>query len=112
MPSPEIFGSQPPFPDNVPTCNLARLSYGKLLAGDHDESNRLFQACIDTGFFLLDLRGMTEGEELLHDAEGLYKLNHDFTALDGTEKSKYRINGKHQIFGYLQVYVGIFTTTS
>jgi len=100
MPTPELFRSQPPFPDGLPTCDLTELSYKKLLAGDPDESSRLFQACTDTGFFLLDLRDLSEGQELLHDAEGLYKVTQEFGSLDDTEKAKYRNTGKARyIFG-------------
>jgi hypothetical protein len=95
----KIFSSQPPFPDNIPTCGLARVSYRKLLGGDSAESDKIFQGCKDTGFFLLDLAGPPHGERLLKKAESVLKLTEEFYVLDNAEKSKYRLQSPHRIFG-------------
>jgi hypothetical protein len=95
----KIFSNQPPFPDNVPTYNLPRVSYQRLLAGDLTESDRILQGCKDTGFFLLDFAGSPQGERFLKDAEGVLKLTEEFSALDDTEKSKYKLQQPHHIFG-------------
>ena len=89
MPTAELINSQPPFPDNVPTCDLSKLSYAKLLAYDPAESDELFRACKETGSFLLDLGCTTEGASLLKDAEGVLQVDREFGALDNLEKSKY-----------------------
>ena len=52
----ESFTGLPPFPGDVPTAPLLRLSLSKLLAHDAEEEDRLWKACCDLGFFYLDLR--------------------------------------------------------
>jgi hypothetical protein len=46
----------PPFPEDVPTAPLLRISLSKLTQGDLGEIDRLWQACRELGFFYLDLR--------------------------------------------------------
>lgn len=99
MPTVEILSSHPPFPDDVPTYPLPRLSYGRLLAGHQSESRKLFQACIDTGFFLLDLRGTPEGEGLITDAEGIFELDREVSALKNSEKTRYGTKPPLFLFG-------------
>ena len=50
------FADLPPFPNNVPTAPLLKISLAKLLRHDKEEQNRLWEACCDLGFFYLDLR--------------------------------------------------------
>ncbi|KJK84809.1 hypothetical protein H633G_11402, partial [Metarhizium anisopliae BRIP 53284] len=47
----------PPFPDDVPTAPLLRLSLAKLRAREPDEVRRFTAACEALGFFYLDLGG-------------------------------------------------------
>jgi isopenicillin N synthase-like dioxygenase len=89
MPTAALINSQPPFPDNVPTCDLSKLSYRRLLAKDPAESDKLFRACKETGFFLIDLQSIAEGESLLKHAESLLQLDHEVGALSNLEKSRY-----------------------
>ncbi len=89
MPTAELINGQPPFPDNLPTCDLSKISYRRLLANDPAESNKLFRACKETGFFLVDLQGATEGEKLLQVAEGVLQVDREFGALSELEKSRY-----------------------
>ena len=44
----------------------------KLLDDDEQESESLFQACKDLGFFYLDLRDCSLGQSMLNDAEELF----------------------------------------
>jgi hypothetical protein len=50
------FPDLPPFPEDVPTAPLLRISLTKLTQGDSGEIDRLWQACRELGFFYLDLR--------------------------------------------------------
>ncbi|KKY19580.1 putative oxoglutarate iron-dependent oxygenase [Diplodia seriata] len=50
------FPDIPPFPADVPTCPLVRISLARLLHGDQDEEDALWRACCDLGFFYIDLR--------------------------------------------------------
>jgi hypothetical protein len=95
----EIFSSQPPFPDDVPTYNLPKVTYRRLLAGDPAESDKILQGCKDTGFFLISLAGPPHGERFLEDAECVLKLTGEFSALSDTDKAKYRLQQPHHIFG-------------
>lgn len=71
------FDDIPPFPDDVPTAPLLRISLKKLLLGDQQEVDRLWEACCKLGFLYLDLRG---GKSLLPTSEVLSpKEHHDLT---------------------------------
>jgi hypothetical protein len=52
------FTDLPPFPEDVSTAPLLRISLSKLTQGDSDEIDRLWKACRELGFFYLDLRGV------------------------------------------------------
>lgn len=89
MPTAAILSKQPPFPTDIPLYDVAKLSYPSLLAGDVMESRKLFEACKETGFFLLDLRDTPQGERLLKEAEGMLELTRKFSALEEAEKAKF-----------------------
>lgn len=57
------FPDIPPFPADVPTCPLVRVSLARLLHGDADEEDALWRACCDLGFFYIDLRGGEVGDD-------------------------------------------------
>ena len=90
----------PPFPTNVPTAPLVRISLSLLLSHDPTESHRLFTACKDLGFFYLDLRSTTPGESLVEDADALFDLNEQFFNLPLDEKLKYDFSAQKSYFGY------------
>ncbi len=85
------FPDIPPFPPDIPTAPLLQLSIKKLQHGDSEESNRLFEACKDLGFFHLDLRGSAEGEMNLKAADELFGVGKELFDLDLEEKSKYKL---------------------
>jgi isopenicillin N synthase-like dioxygenase len=106
-PSPqrEIFPDLPPFPDNVPTAPLLRISLEKLLQHDSAEEERCWKACCDLGFFYLDLRTSgsqrsIDGEALLENANQLFQVMTDFYDLDVQEKVKYDFKEQGSYFGY------------
>lgn len=109
------FHDLPPFPDDVPTAPLLRLSLKKLLDRDPKEEENLWRACCDVGFFYLDLRGgqqskrdsfhengdgELDGEGLLQDAEALFALGKELFALPSEEKQKYDFKNQGSYFGY------------
>lgn len=51
------FDDLPPFPSDVPVAPLLRISLQKLLVGDQEEVDRLWDASCHLGFFYLDMRG-------------------------------------------------------
>ncbi|KIV93744.1 hypothetical protein PV10_04937 [Exophiala mesophila] len=94
----QIFENAPPFPDDVPTAPLLRLSLAKLLDRDADEVNRFVRACEDLGFFYLDLSG--PGDSLLADADALFDVGARLYDLPLEEKKKYDFMHKKSYFGY------------
>lgn len=94
-PSPEI---APPFPEDVPTAPLLRLSLKKLLARDADEVRRFTSACEDLGFFYLNLEG--PGDALLSEADALFQIGKDLFNLPLEEKKKYNFTHFKTYFGY------------
>ena len=94
------FHGIPPFPDDVPTVPLLRLSLKKLYHEDQDESRRLFQVSKDLGFFYLDLRGTPTGHSILQDVDDLFTVGEELFDLDVEEKQKYDFSAQKSYFGY------------
>ena len=86
---PSTFPDLPPFPDNVPTAPLLRLSLQKLMNGDKHESEAFVKACTELGFFYLDLRGSMVGEKVLTDAERLFDVQKGLFDMELEEKRRF-----------------------
>ncbi|RAR10740.1 Clavaminate synthase-like protein [Stemphylium lycopersici] len=116
-PSPacESFVGLPPFPDNVPTAPLLRISLSKLLQHDAEEQERCWKACCELGFFYLDVRTGTsssgggggdgdevclDGTALLEDVDALFDVMKPFFDVDVAEKVKYDFKEQGSYFGY------------
>ncbi|KAL4881116.1 oxidoreductase [Aspergillus karnatakaensis] len=82
MPTAEYFKPYPPFPSDVPVVSLSRISLEALKDNNTAETEKLFQACQEWGFFLLDLRGSSQGTTLLELAEKMFDLTTELSALD------------------------------
>lgn len=113
------FPDVPPFPSDVPTCPLVRISLARLLHGDEEEEDRLWRACCELGFFYIDLRAVdpdvldggavganarqvevhVDGEQLLEDADRLFEVQKGFFDLPVEEKVKYDFSGEGSYFG-------------
>ncbi|KAJ9234295.1 hypothetical protein DTO169E5_6639 [Paecilomyces variotii] len=100
MASAENFDGLPPFPDDVPTAPLLRLSLEKLLQRDSGEIKRFSEACEEIGFFYLDFRDSQRGESILQDADRLFKVGEQLFELDLEEKQKYDFSKENSYFGY------------
>ena len=100
MPTSAYFSRYPPFPADVPTADLPRVSLRHLMAGDEAESERLFRACGELGFFLVDLRGSSEGETMLGDAENAFELGEKIYDIDQEELLKHAFKPPGSLFGY------------
>lgn len=72
-------------------CPTEELSFRKLLSDDKMESVALFESCRTYGFFLLDLSGTPEGEDVLKDVDGMFHLGEALFDLDIDTKSKYAL---------------------
>jgi isopenicillin N synthase-like dioxygenase len=94
----QTYENAPPFPDNVPTAPLLRLSLAKLLDRDPAELNRFVRACEDLGFFYLDLYG--PGDSILADADQLFQVGEKLFDLPLEEKKQYDFQQRKSYFGY------------
>ena len=92
------FDNMPPFPEDVPTAPLLRLSLTRLLAREPDEVNHFVRACEDLGFFYLDLSG--PGDSLLARANQLFQVGEELFDLPLEEKKNYDLLHKNVYFGY------------
>ena len=88
----------PPFPDNIPTAPLLRISLEKLLQRETAELERFARACEDLGFFYLDLTG--PADSLLADADQLFRVGEELFDLPLDEKAKYDFSAQKSYFGY------------
>lgn len=95
------FPDIPPFPSDVPTAPLLRLSLASLLARDPNELTRFHRACEDLGFFYLDLSSCTSGAAILADADELFGVGAALFELPAEEKAQYDFSKSHKsYFGY------------
>ncbi|KAJ5932214.1 hypothetical protein N7516_006703 [Penicillium verrucosum] len=94
------FPGIPPFPEDVSTAPLLRLSSEKLLEGDPAEHRRLFQASTEIGFFYLDLSDSDQGSSLLGDADDLFQVGEKLFELSLEEKNQYDFSEQNSYFGY------------
>ena len=94
----QAYDHAPPFPGDVPTAPLLRLSLVKLLQRDPEEVKRFERACEDLGFFYLDLSG--PGDSLLADAGQLFQVGEQLFDLSVEEKTKYDFSQQKSYFGY------------
>jgi isopenicillin N synthase-like dioxygenase len=88
-----------PFPNDIPTAPLLRLSLSKL-RNDPTESDRLFSASKDLGFFYLDLTGDSEGGKLLQEADQFFALGPKLYDLGREELQKYDYKAQGSYMGY------------
>jgi len=126
------FDDLPPFPDNVPTAPLLRLNLNRLLQGNPQEIEKLWNACRDIGFFYLDLRDgqarkrdsfqesetddhdeaavvstQLDGNALLEDAAQLFSLGEKVFMLPTEEKQEYDFKDRGSYFGYKGLGAGV-----
>lgn len=98
MPTEQIFTRYPPFPSEIPSIDLERLSSDKLMKNDAIKSKKLFKASQDTIFFLVDLKGSKHGETMFKHAKNASGLNKQIHELEQAELKLYAF--KH-INGYM-----------
>ena len=66
-----------PFPEDVPTIELEKISLCRLLNGDAAEAERVFNICITTGFFYLDMLDHATGRQIWRSAYNICRLSRD-----------------------------------
>lgn len=90
----------PPFPNNVTSAPLLRVSLSKLLKYDEEESQHLYAACKDLGFFYLDLQDSSKGQSILEDANKLFNVGEELFDLNLEDKRSYDFSEQKSYFGY------------
>lgn len=88
-----------PFPEDVPTIPLERISLCKLLNGDKVEAERVFNICTSTGFFYLDMLDHATGRQTWRSACSIRRLGQE--RLSNTpmeEKLQYKPLGGVSVF--------------
>ncbi|KAI9726899.1 MAG: hypothetical protein M1828_000247 [Chrysothrix sp. TS-e1954] len=116
----ETFPGLPPFPTDVPTAPLLRLSLRKLLDDDQDENQRLWEACTELGFFYLDIASaatsaptLTNGHANGHAHTNGHASNghpaHDKPPLDGGESTH---GAQTDYTTYLTTATSLFTAST
>ena len=105
MPRAKLFDNLPPFPEDVLVADLPRISLSKLLEHDAHESEELFRACKEVGFFLLDLTESNVGETVLDDAEKAFDLEERIFALSQEELEKFILESSDRfLYGYVPIH--------
>ena len=99
MPTPKYFSRCPAFPD-VPVANIPTLSFKNLQNDSDTESGKLYKACREYGFFLIDLKDSLEGERLLLDAEKMFDTTAETLGLEREVLDKYAYNPPKDLLGY------------
>lgn len=93
------FPALPPFPSDIPTAPLLRLSLASLHSSP-EESDRFFTASKELGFFYLDLRNDPLGEKLLAESSQFFDLAPEFYDLGREALSKYDYRNVGSYMGY------------
>ena len=99
MPHFTEFNAKPPFPNDVPVAKLKCISLAQLRRRDEAESEALFDACKQDGFFLLDLRGDEKGEKILTEAGRLFDVGKTLFDLPHDGKMEFVMGGARSVFG-------------
>ncbi|PQE08494.1 Oxoglutarate iron-dependent dioxygenase protein [Rutstroemia sp. NJR-2017a BBW] len=93
------FRRLPPFPDDMPTAPLHRLSLSALRK-TVVESEALFAASKNLGFFYLDLRDDDLGNALIQGSDQVFGIGPDIFDLGREKLAKYDHAAKGSIMGY------------
>ena len=80
-----------PFPKEVPTIQLAKLSVEELLNRDEQAAQTLFRVCCNEGFFYLNLTTHPKGQQFLDESNQLHQVAKDvFNKVPMEEKLAYK----------------------
>ena len=90
----------PPFPSDIETVPIGRVSYDKLVAQDAEEARKILEATQTDGFFYLDLTTSPEGQQLLDESVELREVSKSFFQRPLEEKMQYLNEKGKSLFGY------------
>ncbi|EJF60000.1 Clavaminate synthase-like protein [Dichomitus squalens LYAD-421 SS1] len=86
--------SFPPFPEDVPTHPLLVVDYQLIRAGDGQETEKLWKAATELGFWYLKNHGVDE------EVDGMFEMGRETIALPLEEKLKFEQGDQGVSFGY------------
>ncbi|KAH8645581.1 oxidoreductase [Tricladium varicosporioides] len=89
MPTKRYFSQCPEFPSDVSVLNIPDISFSELQKDAEKESEKLYNACTEHGFFALDLGGSEDGRELLKQAEKCFDIGTETFDLGSDVLNKY-----------------------
>ncbi|KAG5763938.1 hypothetical protein H9Q72_007989 [Fusarium xylarioides] len=89
-----------PFPDDVPTVPIARISYSKLKRSEENEMIKVLKASQSDGFFYLDLIDDFAGQALLKDTEDVLTISKRALNIPLDKKMECLAERGKQMFGY------------
>ncbi|KAI1661762.1 oxidoreductase [Daldinia decipiens] len=88
-----------PFPEGLPIIDLPRVSLKGLLENDEDESRKVFEISIKTGFFYLDLTDHPIGQKLLQEGNEVCRIGQEVLPnLSMEEKLAYKARDRSGVF--------------
>lgn len=99
MPTPQYFARSLEFPPNLSVAKIPTVSLKLLQASDINESNKLYEACCEHGFFGLNLTQTAGGEALLRDAEHMFELTSSTLNLNKDILERYPFNISKGLLG-------------
>lgn len=99
MATPEYFERFPPFSTDAPVAVLPEVSLAGLQAGEEQDIDRLYDACREWGFFLLDFTNAKGGEALVRGADQMFDLTSETFALDQPTLDSYACKPPHDLTG-------------
>ncbi|KLO85197.1 related to oxidoreductase, 2OG-Fe(II) oxygenase family [Fusarium fujikuroi] len=92
--------SIPPFPNDVPTVPIARISHSKLKCSDENEMIKVLNASQSNGFFYLDLTDNSAGQSLLKDKEDVLAISQQALNIPLHQKMECVAERGKEMFGY------------
>lgn len=90
----------PPFPSDIPTAPIARISLQSLLASEPFACGSVLEACRTHGFFYLDLSSTPIGTSLLTASTRLHETAHRVFDHDPDYKTAHDLIKGVSLFGY------------
>jgi len=78
----------------VPVWPVPTIDYGQLLAQDPAEVDKVLKACLEEGYFNLDLQNI-DGRRMLHDQQETLKLMHRFFESPIEAKNEFGLISSH-----------------
>lgn len=82
----------------VPVWSMQTINYGLLLSQDAGEVDRVVNACLEDGYFYLDLQGI-DGRRMLSDQQETLKLMKRFFDAPLEQKNEFGLISSH--LGYI-----------